>query len=100
MVLLCSSLQAKHLIASVSEAHWVFLIQDPVLYRRVLLIQAPVLYEQSKVTINLLIHQSILLLDIPRRLFCFGSLVILDVGCRYLSLFVLYINTKIGKNRC
>ena len=30
-------------------------------------------------------------------LFCFGSLVILDVVCRYLSLFVL--NIEIGKNR-
>ena len=29
-----------------------------------------------------------------------GSLVILDVVCRYLSLFLLYINIKIGKNRC
>ena len=36
----------------------------------------------------------------PRRLFCFGSLVVLDVVFRYLSLCLLYINTKIGKNRC
>ena len=43
---------------------------------------------------------AILLLAVPRRLFCFGSLVILEVVCRYLSLFVLYINIKIGKNRC
>ena len=42
----------------------------------------------------------ILLLAVPRRLFRFGSLVILDVVCRYLSLFLLYINIKIGKNRC
>ena len=35
-----------------------------------------------------------------RRLFCFGSLVILDVACCYLSLFSLYINIKIGKNIC
>ena len=42
----------------------------------------------------------ILLLAVPRRIFCFGSLVILDVVCRYLLLFVLYINIKIGKNRC
>ena len=28
-------------------------------------------------------------------IFCFGSLVILDVVCRYLSLFLLYINIKI-----
>ena len=27
-------------------------------------------------------------------------LVILDVVCRCLSLFVLYINIEIGKNRC
>ena len=37
---------------------------------------------------------------ISRRLFCFGSLVILDVVCRYLSLFLLYINIETGKNRC
>ena len=37
---------------------------------------------------------------VPRRLFCFGSLVVLDVVFRYLSLFLLYINIKIGKNRC
>ena len=42
----------------------------------------------------------ILLLAVPMRLFCFGSLVTLDVVCRYLSLFLLYINMKIGKNRC
>ena len=36
----------------------------------------------------------ILLLTVPRRLFCFGSLVILDVVCRYLLLFLLYINTR------
>ena len=42
----------------------------------------------------------ILLLAVPGRLFCFGSLVVLDVVLRYLSLFLLYINTKIGKNRC
>ena len=40
---------------------------------------------------------AILLLAVPRRVFCFGSLVILDVACRYLSLFVLYINIEIGK---
>ena len=39
------------------------------------------------------------LLAVPRRLFCFGSLVILYVVCRYLSLFMLYININIGKNR-
>ena len=42
----------------------------------------------------------ILLLAVPKRLFCFGSLVVLDVVFRYLSLFLLYINIKIGKNRC
>ena len=41
----------------------------------------------------------ILLLAVPRRLFCFGSLVVLDVVFGYLSLFLLYINIKIGKNR-
>ena len=30
----------------------------------------------------------------------FGSLVILDVARCYLWLFTLYINIKIGKNRC
>ena len=42
----------------------------------------------------------ILLLAVPRGLFCFGSLVVLDVVFRYLSLCYLYINTKIGKNSC
>ena len=38
------------------------------------------------------------LLAVPRRLFCFGSLVILDVARCYLWLFSLYINKKkIGK---
>ena len=37
---------------------------------------------------------AILLLAIPRRLFCVCSLMILDVVCRYLSLFVLYINKE------
>ena len=36
------------------------------------------------------------LLDVQRRLFCFGSLVILDVARCYLCLFSLYINIKIG----
>ena len=35
-----------------------------------------------------------------KALFCFGSLVILDVVFRYLSLFLLYINMEISKNRC
>ena len=33
-------------------------------------------------------------------LFCFGSLVILDVAWCHLWLFSLYINIKIGKNSC
>ena len=43
-----------------------------------------------------------LLLAVPWRLFCLGSfkLVILDVVYRQLSLFLLYINIKTGKNRC
>ena len=36
---------------------------------------------------------------IPHRVFCFGSLVILDVACCYLWLFSLYISVKIDKNR-
>ena len=40
------------------------------------------------------------LLAVPRRLFCFVSLVILDVARCYLWLFTLYINIKIGKNSC
>ena len=39
-------------------------------------------------------------LAVPRRLFCFGSLVILDVARCYLWLFTLYINIKISKNSC
>ena len=42
----------------------------------------------------------ILLLAVPRRLFCFGSFVVLVVVFRYLSLCLLYINTKIGTNKC
>ena len=42
----------------------------------------------------------ILLLVVLRRLFCFGSLVVLDVVFRCLSFFLLYINIKIGKNSC
>ena len=37
------------------------------------------------------------LLAVPGRLFCFGSLVILDVACRHLWFFSLYINIKIGE---
>ena len=44
--------------------------------------------------------QYFLLLAVPRRLFCFGSLVILDVARCYLWLFTLYINIKISKNNC
>ena len=40
------------------------------------------------------------MLAVPRRLFCFGSLVILDVARCYLWLFTLYINIKISKNSC
>ena len=35
-------------------------------------------------------------LAVPRFVLCYGSLVILDVVCRYLSLFLLYINIEIG----
>ena len=37
------------------------------------------------------------LLAVPRLLFCYGPLVILDAACCYLWLFLLYINIKIGK---
>ena len=40
------------------------------------------------------------LLAVPRRLFCFGSLMILHVACCYLWLFSLYINIKIGNSSC
>ena len=46
---------------------------------------------------NLLVKSG---LAVPRRLFCFGSLVILDVARCYLWLFTLYINIKISKNSC
>ena len=39
----------------------------------------------------------IALMAVPRRLFCFGSSMILDVACCYLWLFSLYINIKIDK---
>ena len=42
----------------------------------------------------------IFIVAVPRRLFRFGSLVILDVARCYLWLFTLYINIKIGKNSC
>ena len=38
--------------------------------------------------------------NLSRRLFCFGSFVILVVARCYLWLFSLYINIKIGKNSC
>ena len=38
--------------------------------------------------------QYFLLLAVPRRLFCFGSLMILNVARCYLWLFTLYINIK------
>ena len=44
--------------------------------------------------------QYFLLLAVPKRLFCFGSFVIIDVARCYLWLFTLYINTKISKNSC
>ena len=43
---------------------------------------------------------AILNFERQRQLFCFGSLVILDVARCYLWLFTLYINIKIGKNSC
>ena len=47
-------------------------------------------------------YDSVDLIRVPRRLFCFVSLVVLDLVFRYLSLCLLYmyINIKIGKNRC
>ena len=39
----------------------------------------------------------ILLLAVPKRLFYFSCLVILDVACCYLWLFSLYVNIKVGK---
>ena len=43
---------------------------------------------------KLLKAPAFVLLAAPRRLFCFCSLVIVDVVCRYFSLFVLYINIE------
>ena len=40
------------------------------------------------------------LLAVPRSLFCFGDLAILDVARCYLWLFSVYINMKRGKNSC
>ena len=51
-------------------------------------------------TTNQLKPPVILLLAVPRRFVCSGSLVILDVVCRYLSLIVrLAVNTYMG-NSC
>ena len=58
----------------------------------------PLTYESNALPIALRGPAVILLLAVPRRLFCFGLLVILDVVCRYLSLFLLYINIKIDVN--
>ena len=35
---------------------------------------------------------------VQKRLFCFGSLMILEVACCYLGLFSLYMSIKIGKS--
>ena len=40
------------------------------------------------------------LLAVPKRLFCFGLLVILDVARGYLWSFSFYINIEIGKKCC
>ena len=42
----------------------------------------------------------VLLLAVPGRLFCFGSLMVLGVARCYLWLFSLYINIKMKKNGC
>ena len=39
----------------------------------------------------------ILLVAVPRRFFCFGSLVILDMVCRYLSLFLFKYKNRLNK---
>ena len=39
-----------------------------------------------------LLALKVLLLAVPRQLFCFGSLVVLDVVCGYVLLFLLDIN--------
>ena len=40
-----------------------------------------------------------LLLAVPSRLFCFGSLVVLDMVCGYVLLFLFDIKIEKGKNR-
>ena len=42
----------------------------------------------------------ILLLAVPGQLFCFGSLVVLDVLFLCLSLFLLCVDVEIDKNGC
>ena len=42
----------------------------------------------------------ILLLAVPVRLFCLGSLVVLDVVFGYLLFFLLDLKQKIGKQNC
>ena len=37
---------------------------------------------------------------IQRGLFCFGSLVVLDVVCGYVELFLLDIKIEMVNNRC
>ena len=58
----------------------------------------------SDIHLMLLLYQSSGLPNyfsvVPRRLFCFGSLVILEVVRCYLLLLLLYINIEIGKYRC
>ena len=54
----------------------------------------------SKHLMRMKVSQYFLLLDVPRRLFCFGSFVIFDVARCYLWLFTLYTKIKIGKNSC
>ena len=44
--------------------------------------------------------QWFLLLAVPGRLFCFGSLVVLDVARCCLWLFTLDINIKMGEGGC
>ena len=42
----------------------------------------------------------VLLLAVPGRLFCFGSLVILDVARCYLWLFTSCVDIKMGEDGC
>ena len=45
--------------------------------------------KQSWSTANYVNPLVILLLDVPRRLFCFGPIVVLDVVCGYVLLLLL-----------